>query len=980
MTSEPPELDALLVHAAWLHRLAVQLCHDQHAAADAAQDTLLAATTSLPRRADNLRGYLAATLRNLLHLQARRQRRRLAREAVRAATGPALAASSAELAARAEMCQLLGRCVLELPEPQRSCVLMHYFEDVSVATVAARCGLSEDAVRGQLRRARDTLRGRLTSGQDRPAARAFAALTLSVPAATTAAALAMTMPIKFVAVAAVAAVALLWLAPWTRADASRPPLGAEDRAVVARSEVSVAPTAAEDDDATAPGAAQRVALATTGAVHVRVLWSDGSPGSGLRLIVYPDVDEIGDEREVVTDAAGEAVLSELPCASGQLRVNGRQGAQFTTVAGKTTEVLVQMQPGVTVHGRVVDERDLPVPTARIWLSRWCDAAEGQEVGPVATDGTFVLRDVQTNGSDGYYLAAFAPGRRVSTVQAILGPYGSSQEVRIELCEPGVSLIGNVRRADGSPAAGQRVLVGLRDSKPFGRESVWRGFRPPLDTRCDARGMFRADGLPPGAIVPVWLHGHDNAPGLHRVSLPERGELVCDFTVTTGATVHGRVTNDQGAPVADVIVFARADSLFEPKPKHGPATEPEFATRIANTDADGRYRLRHVAPGPVTLHAKVYQPPRTAESRLLLADGEVAVWDALLTAGELIRGRVVDDSGQPLVGWTVRGDGEIQGLSRSVTTVADGAFALSDCGDEAWQVRVFPDQDANQFRPARCVPGVRAGGDELRIVIPEAAIPCATITGRVLLADDAPALGARLLLWHETSDLIEWLPGSCYGSFRRGPLPPGVWRVCAEYEGRRSPWTDRIVLRAGTTDLGALRIGPVGGVQFTVRDAQGAVLDGVDCIVHEAIEGHDLVAAAGHARGGALQLDHLRPGSYRVRTRHAALPRIDVPFTVRAGTVAPVAVTIPASIPCVLVTRPGPRGGLQQFRFVWTRDGGTPADDDEWIRAGDEQRLPRHLLPGNYALRIVAIDGMSRENHFTIGPTDAPGTEVVIALP
>ena len=383
---------------------------------------------------------------------------------------------------------------------------------------------------------------------------------------------------------------------------------------------------------------------------------------------------------------------------------------------------------------------------------------------------------------------------------------------------------------------------------------------------------------------------------------------------------------------------------------------------------------------MTLHAKSYQPPRSDELRLTLRDGEAATWDAVLTAGAVIRGLVVDESEQPLVGWDVRAEGETQGLTRSATTDAQGHFELQDCGDEDWQVRVLPDQDTNMFRPARCVRGVPAGTDGLRIVVPKTAIPSAMITGRVQLANGEAANGARLMLWHETSRIVEWIPGSFDGAFRSGPLPPGIWRACAECDGRRSPWTGRFVLRDGVTDLGTLGIGPGGGASFTVRNHHGTLLDGVDCFVIDPIEGHDLVVAVGHAKGGMLQLGNLRPGDYRVRTRHKDQPRFDVPFTVRAEATTEVAVTIPISIACVLVTKPGPRRGRQHLRFTWTRDGGTPASEDEQISARSEQRLSRHLLPGDYVLTISAGDGASSENRFTIAPSDPAGREVVITLP
>jgi hypothetical protein len=72
--------------------------------------------------------------------------------------------AAADAAARAEMHRFLVQQVLALPEPQRALVLLHYFEGEEVAVLARQCGLTANAVRAHLRRARDTLRLRLQQG------------------------------------------------------------------------------------------------------------------------------------------------------------------------------------------------------------------------------------------------------------------------------------------------------------------------------------------------------------------------------------------------------------------------------------------------------------------------------------------------------------------------------------------------------------------------------------------------------------------------------------------------------------------------------------------------------------------------------------------------------------------------------------------------------------------------------------------------
>lgn len=977
MTAGPPALDALLVHADWLHRLGQQLCRDHHAAADAAQDALLSVVRTPPAHGANVRGYLARALRNLLGMQRRRQRRSASREQLRADGATAFAESAATLAERAELQQFLGRCVLELPEPQRALVLLHYFEGTPLATVAARTQLTTDAVRGHLRRARDTLRTRLTDAGENPrAAQAFAAV-LTTFATTHATALLMTTPSKLVAAAAAAAVCLFWWAPWSAVEdaatgAAGPGGPLLARAGLLRPEKPAADATGEPADTAAN---PRIAVVPTGSLHVRVLWSDGMPGSDLGLRVQPDLGEYWREREVRADASGEATMHELPCGQGQVLADWRRGAPFRIEADKTTEVVLQMQPGVTVRGLVVDEHGAPLPSARLWLSPAGRADEGCDVGPVASDGTFVLRDTR----DGAFVAAFAPDRRASTLTAIAGAAGTTQDVRIELRDPGVSLLGHVQHRDGRPAAGTRVFAGLAENKAWWRESVWRESRPPMSTRCDEHGDFRIDGLAPGSVERVWLRGDDTAPCKHLVQLPESGTLARWFDVTAGARVHGRATDAEGRPLADVVVGGRSRALDEPQERDRFEAIPPFLTVFARTDARGEYELRHVSVGTVPLVAKC-QPQRTAELTVELHDDETLRWDPVLTSGTVIRGVVVDDRDTPLVGWDVYAWGESPGHSKSVTTDARGRFELTDCGDDDFQLSVFAPDSFRKFAVAH-VRGVAAGTESLRVVVAATAIPSATLAGTVQLADGELAQQAMIWLWHDGARFVEGIPERFDGTFRIGSLAPGTWRACAECGGRRTAWTGRFTLRAGEAlDIGTLRFEAVGSVEITVCDAAGARLDGIDCQVMDEIEGNDLVVAAGRANGGTLRLADLRPGDYRVRTMHKDQPRLDVPFLVRADEVTALAVTIPASVPCVLVTQPSRRGGYQHFAFRWTRDGGPQQHDHERISTRGEKRIARRLLPGHYTLTITDDLGVCSENHFTIAANDAAGREVPIRLP
>lgn len=62
-----------------------------------------------------------------------------------------------------ERSQAVLAAVARLPERQRACVVLHYFEDLRLADIAATLGCSTGTVKSQLAKARTTLGGTLSA-------------------------------------------------------------------------------------------------------------------------------------------------------------------------------------------------------------------------------------------------------------------------------------------------------------------------------------------------------------------------------------------------------------------------------------------------------------------------------------------------------------------------------------------------------------------------------------------------------------------------------------------------------------------------------------------------------------------------------------------------------------------------------------------------------------------------------------------------
>jgi len=143
-----PEI--LLSHSAWLARLARALVARDDEVDDVVQQTYAQALARPPGHAGNLRGWLGTIARNVVRMNARSQSARVAREI--AVPAPTPVETPVEAVERAELRRKVVEAVLALDEPYRSTVILRFFEEQEIGTIARLTSAGEDTVRTRLRR------------------------------------------------------------------------------------------------------------------------------------------------------------------------------------------------------------------------------------------------------------------------------------------------------------------------------------------------------------------------------------------------------------------------------------------------------------------------------------------------------------------------------------------------------------------------------------------------------------------------------------------------------------------------------------------------------------------------------------------------------------------------------------------------------------------------------------------------------------
>ncbi len=344
------------------------------------------------------------------------------------------------------------------------------------------------------------------------------------------------------------------------------------------------------------------------------------------------------------------------------------------------------------------------------------------------DGSFEItglpegRVFLDGASDGWFV------RTPGTARLAKGHIQEGIELR---ASPGGRVRGIVLGADGGPAAGAHVSVRPGLNSVLGqltdRQYRW------LETVADKDGRFDIPGVPTGL-------GYTVAASAPTIALEEvhgidvQAGQVTELTIRghQGAIVGGRVVDPQGQPVVGanvaMVYLDISRVLFSADGRQEPI----------KTDAEGRFRLEHVAAGRVAFVAAAADFAPSQIEELAVVDGGIYEDMVLqLSDGAALAGRVVDDQKQPVAGAAV----EIRPFERpddpqflkmmlkvrrvEVTTDADGRFVGKGLTGERLVVQAQKDGYTTAIRF-----GVKLDEKDLVIEVKRGA----TVRGKVMAGE------------------------------------------------------------------------------------------------------------------------------------------------------------------------------------------------------------------------------------------------------
>lgn len=593
-----------------------------------------------------------------------------------------------------------------------------------------------------------------------------------------------------------------------------------------------------------------------GLIQVFVTDRTGLPVAGARYTV--DILETSEDQatgfpiEGLSDSSGNAHFAQLPWGRYfvQAEHDGQVGfAGASPDAGRPVWNLdIVLKPAASIVGHVVNTEGGPVAAAELSLVDVMANNLKTQTATSGEDGRFEFTSVPLGL---YNLEALAAGYAPALVEKV-GIGGS--DVKLVMTQGG-RITGIVRQATNrTPAPDVAVRV------------VADAFRDlELKASSDPKGEFVLDHVPAGVLL--LSSGASSlafAPPETMVKVAADESAHVELLVDSGASISGRVydsTTDE--PVAGALVQAT------------PGGNRTYRWLSKLTDADGRYEIGGLTPGPIDV--SLARLPRLygtsvsgAMEQVDLQPGEtIEGIDFTVSSGQKLCGVVVNEKDEPVAGAAVSLGDPNSGLGFEDTiSETDGAFcfinvALPSEGSDA------PVLEAN-YRGARSEPlAVNDTAATVRLKL--LTVAKGVIAGVVVDGNGQPVL-ASLGLRHPYIDtkfdrrLLRTDPD---GYFLFQDLSAGDFEIWATPDnasgfnpGKKLAHSLSLAAGQRVTDL-RIVLTNVGAVTGVLKDAKGVPLPHVSVEVWD-LDLRDYAAGAFTDREGRFNITGLEGTNLELR--------------------------------------------------------------------------------------------------------------------
>ncbi len=598
---------------------------------------------------------------------------------------------------------------------------------------------------------------------------------------------------------------------------------------------------------------------------------DGVRDATIQVNRYgPDRDQ---ERTATTDIDGAFRLGGLAHEPVDLdvRADGYAPTRLPQARPDTGEpILIELEAGASLTGRVVDEAGKPVARAEVQVEPDTETLIRAGVGAARdyykrTDADGRFRFGHLNA--GTWSLEATEGASTANLNHIELTQGSEHEVELRLrSQDQLTVIVSTHL--GEPVSDARIRVGP-EGDPF--SSAYG--------TTDARGRAQI-GVTPGAATVSIEHPEQRDESRDFVLEPGNNELA--IQLQSGGAIGGVVRSADGGPLSQATVWAFATDSVD-----GLASFRRYARPAAQTTSDrnGQFRLTGLEPNAYFIGAGATGFAENGPAQAIEIDGNtVSGVDIVLTPGGSITGAVVGLRTAELSQVAITATQNA--LWDTAKPDAEGNFTLENLTPGTWKVVARKGETFFGRTVERTV--TLAGGSaeafvELRFT------RGLRLSGQVRVAGE-PLPGGLLGIAPTDDEEFQWSQTDHRGAFEMDGLEPGSYTLRIEQPGGGAE-NRSIDLEA---DLEGLRIDlqPPGTLTGVVLDAAtgrplaGASLKAGNAAQITALRYEDTgrlgLAGQTNSRSGGRFEIRFRPGAEQLWVTRDAYQDALLPLSVPPG--------------------------------------------------------------------------------------------------
>ena len=624
---------------------------------------------------------------------------------------------------------------------------------------------------------------------------------------------------------------------------------------------------------------------------------------------------------------------------------------------EVVRLTLQIAPRCFVEGVVVDASGQTIADAELVFLPW-QPRPGQDRP--------ALQSIGRTRSDGSFRIGLAHGGQIGAVHGELSP---SAMVLVQLdadakLPPKVvplRLVLMTMQARASGVVVDRAGHGIQGARlEFRAAEPRRGglAAPPQQTRTDADGRFAVGNLLPGAgSWAVRASGYGGQRATFTAAAGERLDL--RLVLDAAAELHGRVEDSAGTGVAGARVQAEGPDRFE--------------LDAATTAADGTFRLGGLPAGAFNFVAVEGSgaTARRTKTQVELRAGEVSQWTAILgdgVSGARLAGLVVDQMGQPLVGWqvTLLQDGA---SPRGTRTGEGGVFQVECSRTSTAQLLVHAPGLAMTAFPDLLLPAVAPDAAPLRVVVDRITAK-GVLRGQVQSSSQQP-LAATVSLWHHDMRRHARYEADRDGRFRIERIPAGSIDLYIDHPGFAGFAQQSVPVQPGTeADLGVIVLGAAAALHGTVTGPDGRPPEQLE--IYILAKDQRLVA---EYAGGTYRLGSIPPGRHVLQVQGRGVAGASFPIELAAAKERTQDIQLSAGVARrILVTAPAAAGAFVSLAVR------VPGQAHQWLSGqaridGAPTEFLAYMAPGTYEVLAWGAGGWQAQQSIEF----ATGTEAPVQL-